>query len=57
VAIALRPLAPDSICNSAGIDYALPNSDFVLFGNAIIAFGAYKARARPGSFGCRVELE
>ena len=25
-----------------GIDYALPNSDFVLFGNAIIAFDAYE---------------
>ncbi|HEY9906010.1 MAG TPA: hypothetical protein V6D18_00215 [Thermosynechococcaceae cyanobacterium] len=32
-----------------GIDYALPNSDFVLFGNAIIAFGAYKQGPGPAA--------
>jgi hypothetical protein len=26
-----------------GIDYALPNSNFSLFGNAIISFGAYES--------------
>lgn len=26
-----------------GVDYALPNSQFVVFGNAIIAFDAYKS--------------
>jgi hypothetical protein len=26
-----------------GIDYALPNSSFVLFGNAIVAFDAYRS--------------
>ena len=32
-----------------GIDYALPNSDFVLFGNAIIAFDAYKQGPGPAA--------
>lgn len=26
-----------------GIDYVLPNSNFVVFGNAVIAFGAYRS--------------
>ncbi|NJR49129.1 MAG: porin family protein [Leptolyngbyaceae cyanobacterium CSU_1_3] len=40
-----------------GIDYALPNSDLVLFGNAIIAFDGYKrggaATSLQGGVGIR----
>lgn len=40
-----------------GIDYALPNSDLVLFGNAIIAFDGYKrggaAASLQGGVGIR----
>ena len=40
-----------------GIDYALPNSNVVLFGNAIISFGAYKqggaAASLQGGVGLR----
>ncbi|MGA7936906.1 MAG: hypothetical protein WCA35_25340 [Kovacikia sp.] len=41
-----------------GIDYALPNSDAVLFGNAIIAFNAYRnsggtAASLQAGFGLR----
>jgi hypothetical protein len=31
-----------SLAIQPGIDYALPNSNIVLFGNAVIAFAAYK---------------